>query len=254
VLAHGGGQTRFSWHGAMRHLVSEGYRVVNYDGRGHGESGWSPSGVYTLDMRVQDMRAVLKDAKGPVALVGASMGGATAMRLVSDGYRPAALILVDIVPRPEKVGVGRIVAFMRARPDGFESLEDAADAIAAYNPDRPRPKDLSGLHRNLRLKADGRYYWHWDPKIVERSEETERADVDKALDGLARAGDVPTMVVRGLHSDVVSDASIAHFRSIMPQVEEFQVPGAGHMVAGDRNDAFNAGVLGFLHRHMPIES
>jgi len=191
-------------------------------------------------------------ATGPVALVGAFMGGATAMKLVSDGYRPAALILVDIVPRPEKRGVARIVAFMRGNPDGFVSLEEAADAIAAYNPDRPRSTDTSGLHRNLRLGQDGRYRWHWDPMIVHRTEEAERSDVDEALAGLADARDVPTLVVRGLHSDVVSDDSIAHFRTILPDLEVFQVSGAGHMVAGDRNDAFNNGVIDFLHRHMPV--
>lgn len=252
VLAHGGGQTRHSWSGAMRALAAEGYRVINYDGRGHGESGWSPSGIYTHALRAQDMRAVLKGTTGPVALVGASMGGATVIKLVSEGFVPSALILVDIVPRPEKAGVDRIVTFMRANPDGFASLEEAADAIAAYNPDRPRPKSTDGLHRNLPLGADGRYRWHWDPMIVRRTEAGERSEVEDALAGLARAQDVPALIVRGLHSDVVSDAGIAHFRTVMPAAEVFDVPGAGHMVAGDRNDAFNGGVLEFLHRNMPL--
>ena len=251
VLAHGGGQTRHSWSGAMRTLAAEGYRVINYDGRGHGDSGWSPEGIYNLDLRAQDLRAVLTGTTGPVALVGASMGGATAMKLVSEGYRPAALILVDIVPRPEKAGVDRIIAFMRGNPNGFVSLDEAADAIAAYNPDRPRPKTTAGLHRNLRLGPDGRYRWHWDPKIVQRTEARERSEVEDIMDDLTRAREVPTLVVRGLHSDVVSDASVAHFRTILPALEVFQVPGAGHMVAGDRNDAFNGGVIAFLRRHMP---
>ncbi|GLT02593.1 putative hydrolase [Sphingobium jiangsuense] len=252
VLAHGGGQTRHSWNGALRALAGEGYRVINYDGRGHGDSGWSSDGVYTLDLRAQDLRAVLTGTTGPVALVGASMGGATAMKLVSDGYRPAALILVDIVPRPEKAGVQRIIAFMRGHPDGFASLEEAAAAIAAYNPDRPRPSSPEGLHRNLRLGADGRYRWHWDPMIVQRTEALERSEIEDAMAGLAQARSVPALVVRGMHSDVVSDESIDHFRTVLPHLEVFQVPGAGHMVAGDRNDAFNGGIVDFLHRHMPV--
>lgn len=251
ILAHGGGQTRHSWNGAMRALAARGYRVINYDGRGHGDSGWSPDGLYTLPLRAQDMRAVVEDLSGPVTLVGASMGGATAMYLVSEGYRPAALVLVDIVPRPEPVGVDRIIAFMRGHPNGFASLEEAADAVAAYNPDRPRPSDPSGLRRNLRLGEDGRLRWHWDPKMVLRSNETERREVEAILPDLAKARNVPTLVVRGLHSDVVGEAGIAHFRTIMPQLEVFDVPGAGHMVAGDRNDAFNAGIFEFVNRHMP---
>lgn len=254
ILAHGGGQTRHSWSGAMRSLASEGYRVINYDGRGHGDSGWSPDGVYNLMVRAEDLKAVMAGTTGPVALVGASMGGASAMKLVSDGFRPAALILVDIVPCPEEAGVERIITFMHAHPDGFASLEDAADAIAAYNPDRPRPKNVTGLHRNLRLGTDNRYRWHWDPRIVDRTERLERSEVDDALSGLALAQSVPTLVVRGMHSDVVSDASIDHFRTILPDLEVFEVPGAGHMVAGDRNDAFNSGVIGFLRHHMPVSA
>ena len=49
--------------------------------------------------------------------------------------------------------------------DGFAWLEDVANAIAASNPHRPRPSDLSGLRKNLRLR-DGRWYWHWDPAFI----------------------------------------------------------------------------------------
>jgi hypothetical protein len=54
------------------------------------------------------------------------------------------------------------MAFMSERVDvGFATLEEAADFISAYLPHRPRPKDLSGLAKNLRLHPDGRYRWHW---------------------------------------------------------------------------------------------
>ena len=39
---------------------------------------------------------------------------------------------------------------------------------------------------------------------------------------------------------------------MMPRLEVADVAGAGHMVAGDRNDAFNAAVLDFLDLRMPI--
>lgn len=57
--------------------------------------------------------------------------------------------------------------------------------------------------------------------------------------------------MRGLQSDVVSDASVDAFREMVPDLEVVDVAGAGHMVAGDRNDAFNKGVIGFLDRTMP---
>ena len=48
---------------------------------------------------------------------------------------------------------------------GFESLDEVADMIAEYNPQRPRPTDLNGLRTNLRRRGD-RWYWHWDPKFI----------------------------------------------------------------------------------------
>lgn len=254
ILMHGGGQTRHSWAGAMNALIRAGYRVINYDSRGHGESGWSADGCYTLPSRAADLKELIRDLARPdvpLALVGASLGGATAMWALTEGLRPAAVVLVDIVPRPDPEGVARIRNFMSGNPDGFESLEEVADAVAAYNPHRPRPRDLSGLEKNLRRRADGRFQWHWDPKILARDTGEELAEFETTVKGLKRVRDVPVLLVRGLASDVVNAEGIAELRDAMPNLEIFDVTGAGHMVAGDRNDAFNQGVLDFLARLVP---
>ena len=69
----------------------------------------------------------------------------------------------------EAAGVARILTFMSAHPDGFASLDDARDAIAAYNPHRPPPRDTVRLHKNLRQGSDGRYRWHWDPRFLDHA-------------------------------------------------------------------------------------
>ncbi|WP_425230002.1 alpha/beta fold hydrolase [Sphingomonas sp.] len=252
VLLHGGGQTRHSWSGAMLALVARGYRVVSFDARGHGDSGWSDDGAYSLDDRVADLRVIVADFKGRYALVGASLGGATAIHAVAGGLTPTALVLVDIVPQPEASGVDRIVAFMRANPDGFADLEEASSAVAAYNPLRPPPRDTSGLMRNLRLRENGRLYWHWDPRITQTRSTDHQRVVQRSAAALARAGELSVMLVRGLSSDVVSDAGVEAFRSQLPSLEVANVSGAGHMVAGDRNDAFNTSMIEFLVRHLPV--
>lgn len=254
IFLHGGGQTRHSWSGATRALIDRGYQVINYDARGHGDSGWSPTGQYALDDRVADLRAVTDRLDVPFALVGASLGGATSIHAVALGLRPQSVVLVDIVPHAEMQGVARIVNFMSGNLGGFASLDEAADAVAAYNPDRPRPSDPSGLMRNLRLKEDGRLYWHWDPQIMANPSiaRTHHDLLVASADQMARQGDVAVMLIRGLRSDIVSDAGVAAFRSMMPQLEVVDVAGAGHMVAGDRNDAFNLGVIDFLARTLPV--
>jgi pimeloyl-ACP methyl ester carboxylesterase len=254
ILLHGGGQTRHSWSGAMAALVARGYRVLNFDARGHGDSDWSDAGAYSLDDRVEDLRAVVAGTDAPFALVGASLGGATVVHAVARGMAPAAAVLVDIVPEPEAEGIDRIVGFMRANPDGFSSLSEAADAVAAYNPSRRRSSDPKGLMRNLRLRDNGRLYWHWDPRITSTEPGRHHDVVRRSALAMARSAAPPVLLVRGLNSDVVSDAGVAAFRAILPRLEVADVGGAGHMVAGDRNDAFNSSVIAFLERHLPAQA
>lgn len=250
ILGHGGGQTRHSWDKAEHQLAEAGYYAINYDLRGHGDSDWSPDGSYAITDRARDLAAIAAHGSRPVALVGASLGGITALVAATHGLDIAALVLVDIVPKMSVEGANKVRGFMSANPDGFASLEEAADAISAYYPDRPRPKDLSGLNKNLRLHPDGRYRWHWDPRMMQdmRGDPHHILEVMDAADWTDR---VPTLLVRGMKSDIVTDDGVADLRRRIPQLEIADIRGAGHMVAGDRNDEFNAAVIAFLTRVMP---
>ena len=179
------------------------------------------------------------------------MGGITALVAATLGLDPAAIVLVDIVPKMNLAGADKIRGFMAASPDGFASLEEAADAISAYYPDRLRPKDLSGLHKNLRLGDDGRYRWHWDPRMMDDM----RGDPRRILEVMDKADwtdRIPTLLVRGMKSDIVDDDGVVDLRRRIPALEVADIRGAGHMVAGDRNDEFNAAVIEFLRRAMPV--
>jgi pimeloyl-ACP methyl ester carboxylesterase len=259
VLLHGGGQTRHSWSRCGRRLAEEGWRAVSLDLRGHGESDWCPESRYAPSDFVGDILAVARALPAPPVLVGASLGGMTALLAVGESPEPVAagLVLVDVTPRLEIAGTARIVDFMLARPEGFATLEEAADAVAAYRSHRSRPTDLSGLRKNLRLGPDGRWRWHWDPRFVDRR----RIDAIGGIRGAARGGAfneperllkaaralaVPTLLVRGRESDVVSPEGAQEFLDAAPHARFVDVSGAGHMVAGDRNDAFNEAVLAFL--------
>ncbi len=254
VFLHGGGQTRHSWGGAAERVAGHGWRTLTLDSRGHGESAWSESGDYRLESFAEDVRLAIADFGGTPVLVGASLGGLTAI-LLSGELAPGvarAVVLVDIVPDMEEAGAERIKAFMTDRAAvGFGSLDEAADAVAAYNPHRPRPDDLSGLGKNLR-ERDGRYYWHWDPRFLEpipgQGLHT-MMDVSRLHRATRRmVDDVPVLLVRGRSSDLVSAEKAAEFCDRFPAVEFVDVSGAGHMVAGDRNDAFTASVVDFLSR------
>jgi pimeloyl-ACP methyl ester carboxylesterase len=248
LLLHGGGQTRHAWSGSVARLTAEGFAVARYDARGHGDSGWAPDKDYTMAAQGRDVAAVVRAIGRPVALVGASMGGIGALlatTLVPDLVR--ALVLVDIVPRFAKGGVERVRAFMQANPDGFADSAEAAAAVQAYNPNRPPSKTPDGLMRSLRQGPDGRLRWHWDPAVVGNAPGAEVEQLlNAALAGLSPS--LPLMLVAGAQSDVVDAAAAAEFRRQAPQAELVAVDRAGHMVAGDRNDAFGDAISGFLKR------
>jgi non-heme chloroperoxidase len=252
ILLHGGGQTRHSWGQAALELAAQGYYVAAIDLRGHGDSDWAPDANYGIDAQVGDVRAVIGQMSGPPVLIGASMGGLVSLIDAGECTEQAirALVLVDVTPQVDPGGRARIIGFMRDRPAGFASVEEAADAIAAYLPHRPRPKDLSGLHRNLRQHGDRRWYWHWDPRFFDTFEPDHDAAVLRYT-AAAKKVRVPTLLVRGSKSELVTRENVQHFREAIPHSEYVDVTDAAHMIAGDRNDAFNAVVLDFLRRRVP---
>lgn len=255
VLLHGGGQTRHAW-GTTLSVLARHWHAYSVDLRGHGDSAWSPDGNYGLDAFAADVAAVARSMRTPPALVGASLGGIASLTAIAETPGPAiatALVLVDVAPRIEPAGVARIAQFMVSHLDGFASLEEVADAIGAYNPHRPRPTDLSGLKKNLRQRADGRWMWHWDPRFVSGRMGSPDETRSSLIDGtrLARAAaalTVPVLLVRGGMSDLLSEQGAQELLELVPQAEFVDVAGAGHMVAGDRNDAFNDAVVEFLER------
>lgn len=256
VFLHGGGQTRRSWGRAAAAVAKRGWQAVTVDLRGHGESDWSSDGDYRVASFAADVHEVLHDLPPEPVLVGASLGGFTSMLLAGERSPgiASAVVLVDIVPNMNQSGANRIHAFMADRvKSGFGSLEEVADAIAEYNPHRPRPTDLQGLTTNLRRRGD-RWYWHWDPQFISGTAAfppIEVTDVDRmyaAVERILRDG-VPMLLIRGQMSDLVSQNSADEFLARFPQVEFTDVRGAGHMVAGDRNDIFAEAVLNFLERH-----
>jgi len=252
ILSHGGGQTRHAWGATARVLAARGYNVTNLDLRGHGDSDWAPDGDYGLDAYRDDMRAVLAQLDRPAVLIGASLGGMASMLVAGEGPRDAvkALVLVDITHAPAPGGVEKIQAFMTANRDGFASVEEAADAVAAYLPHRPRPRDPSGLMKNLRERG-GRLHWHWDPAFTTNIGRRRLTDDDR-LERAARAITAPTLLVRGDQSDIVSAEDAASFLTLIPHARVVEVVGAAHMVAGDQNTVFGDALLGFLEESAPV--
>jgi pimeloyl-ACP methyl ester carboxylesterase len=253
ILLHGGGQTRHSWRGTVRTLGELGYHATAFDARGHGDSDWSPKSDYSYNRLADDLETVSQHMGCVPAMIGASMGGMTAMHAVgrATATLARAMVLVDIAPRVDPKGLKRVNDFLNGHHDGFANIEEAAEAVAAYNPHRPRPKNPQGLMKNLRLREDGRLHWHWDPGFFRARTDEQRERQAARLLEMCRQITIPALLVHGAESDVVNLNGIDELRTRLPQLEIGTVPGAGHMIAGDRNEAFNVAIMPFLERHPP---
>jgi len=249
LLMHGGGQTRHAWGGTAEALAKAGWRTISLDLRGHGDSGWAENGDYSFTSFAADCIAVCDQLGKPPVLVGASLGGVSAILTEgnSDRVVSSGLVIVDITHQSNPKGIERIKDFMMSGIGGFESLEAAAQAIAAYTPNRKRKVNPAGLQKVLRLGADGRWHWHWDPRFMQRGRtEIPSPDFQGLFEAALANIHVPTLLVRGQLSDVVTDEGVEDFLARVEGAKLADVGGAAHMVAGDQNDAFSNAVIGFL--------
>lgn len=259
LFMHGGGQTRHSWHGAAEKLAGLNVPAICVDARGHGDSAWVESRNYTFlhyrDDMISLVEQIIKIYGQPPILIGASMGGLAGMLTVEKAGSGlfSALIFVDVTPTMAETGVAKILGFMAEKMnDGFAHVEEAADAIAKYLPDRPRPKNLDGLRKNLRRRDDGRLYWHWDPSFIEgpASINTGADENWHLLTNGCQNISIPTLLVRGAQSELVTKEAVEDFIRLVPHANTVDVRDAGHMVAGDKNDIFASSVITFLRENV----
>ncbi len=253
VLLHGGGQTRHSWQRTGIRLAEHGWRALSVDARGHGDSEWAPDGDYSTEAYARDLVSMVDAIGEAPVLVGASMGGMAA--LIAQADHPGlsrGLVLVDVVPKAEPEGLANITGFLERGLAGFDTLEDALAAVIAYNPHRRRPPRPDGLRKNLR-ERNGRWYWHWDPQLLSDRKKTLASATAREIRAraAARTITIPTLLIRGSQSDIVSVDGARELLELIPGSRHVDVGGAGHMVSGDDNDVLSEGLLDFLSETWP---
>lgn len=251
LLTHGFGQTQYAWAETGRLLAASGWQAVSYDARGHGESDRPTDGRYQFEAFVEDFRRVCDSLPHPPVVIGASMGGLTAM--IGHTERPrvalAGMVLVDIAPRWHTRGVSAMLDFMRQHPDGFESLDAARESIRSFLPHRRDQGSTTGLRRNLRQDSSGRWHWHWDPAMLPMAEQSDR--LQGRLKTAAKKLQLPTLMVAGESSELIGKEHVEEFRELVPHARFEQVAKARHMVAGDSNEQFLAAIRPFLKELKP---
>ncbi len=250
VFLPGGGQRRSSWRRTAERIAQTGWHAITLDLRGHGDSEWPADGRYGYDQFTADMSVLRKHlARAPV-LVGASLGGKIALATAGEGDDDAtrALILVDTVPQTRQQGISRVGEVFQSSAEGFESPEAAAAFIANSRNQPVRPDAATALARNMRQDSDGRWRWHWDPRIFSPEHRLGTIPARSRLDAAASRLKIPVLLCYGEKSDVVDADGIAALKAKIPHMEVAMIAGAGHMLVGDQNDIFADALTSFLKR------
>lgn len=212
LLLHGGGQTRAAWTQAAIALAEGGRHAIALDLRGHGENEWPADGRYDLDAYVGDVRAVLAELGSRPVIVAASLGGWVATAVLGESGEHLATGLV-LIDSPPRM--------------------DAADT----------EKMSQRLRRAATAGAAG-----WDPRVLDGFDS--EAAGPRLIAAAARVA-VPTLLVRGERSLLASREAVRELADCIKDVEAVEIADAGHLVATDQADAFNAVLLDFLERRVP---
>ncbi len=244
VLLHGYTGHARSWD-AFAEAMTDRYRVIALDQRGHGETAWAPADQYG----VADMTADLVAFVGALGLsgftlLGLSMGGMVAMDYA--GARPealAALVIVDIAPAQHAPGAARIQAG-QAVNDIFASRDEAFVAARAQHSLPPEAHHRHRVDYSLMRLEDGRWTWRYDRAL--RSLSTLRRRDPDALWRACADIAVPTLVIRGDLSDVLSPELAQRLIQTIPGARYAEVANSGHSVPLDAPEGFLAAARDFL--------
>ena len=246
VLLHGGHQSAHSWDLVSLYLAQR-YRVLALDQRGHGDSEWPRDVEYSNSAMSLDVEAFIEalGLQKPI-LMGHSMGGRNSLLLTRrDPSRLRALVVVDVGPEVSDRGREVIAGFVQANQE-FDDLEHFVANVRKYDPYRSREHIERTVKYNMLQRADGKYVSKCDatPRrlaLVRASGPLENITLDDA-----RAFDLPTLLVRGANSRILTAEAAERFRDALPHGTLMTVPDCGHNVHGQNTKGFIEALEGFL--------
>ena len=267
VFAHGFCMCMGAYHFQRSRLEEEWgdqVRMVFYDQRGHGQSGRAPIETYTVEQLGRDLESVLEVmvARGPVVLVGHSMGGMTILSHARQfpqhyGSRVVGAALISSAAE----GVAR-------SPLGEILKNPALQAVrfaARYSPGlvhRARGSARSLIAPVLRAAAYGDE--NVSPAVVAFSEKMihetpietmveflHALEVHDESAGVTTLAKIPTMIACGDRDLLILVASSRAMAAAMPKCELVIVPGAGHLVELECPEIIDDALVRLVERATP---
>ena len=214
-------------------------RVICVDVVGRGQSDWLEhahdydyyplylSDAMSLVAHIQSQY----EKKITLDWVGISMGGLIGMILAIQPNQPVAinkLVLSDIGPLIPAVALRRIADYVGKDPHfgSFEEFKQYMKAISVSFGPLPEEQWHHMAVHTVREYPDGTYGFRYDPRIAISFQEHEITDIDlwAQWDQLT----VPTLVLRGVESDILSAQTAAQMQLRGAKAQIVELPGIGH--------------------------
>lgn len=236
--------------GLAGRLAADGRRVLAVSLRGRGESDYDPDLLRYHPLTYRDDVLAVLDAFSirRAVFVGTSLGGMVAMLTAAVAPdRVAGAVVNDVGIRLAPEGVARILSYAGGpRPDAA-TLEEAAAQIRAVNevafPGRDAAFWTAFARKTYRPTTEGRWRLDYDPRIGEALAKTPPApDLAPAFASLAA---VPTLVLRGALSDLLTPPIVREMRALHPDFYYAEIPDVGHAPTLDEPESVRA-ILGLL--------
>jgi cation diffusion facilitator CzcD-associated flavoprotein CzcO/pimeloyl-ACP methyl ester carboxylesterase len=247
VLAHGWALSSRSWEAVARTL-SDSARIVSYDQRGHGRSGWRDGSAPTIDDLGEDLRAVLEQAAphGRLVLAGHSMGGMTIMAFAAAhpdlvARRVGGVALVDTsagalrggsygLPDPLALGVRRFLALFMAAWVRWPRLAERTRRLASKRRAIAGGKAfLFGPNASLDMVTAAMDVIAGTPANVIGAFHAALMGHDKQ-DALASLRDVPVLIMVGDGDRLTPPEHSRRLAQALPDARLVVVPDTGHML------------------------
>jgi pimeloyl-ACP methyl ester carboxylesterase len=240
ILIHG--ISRFAR--TFDHLVPsfvDRYRVIAYDLRGHGDSGWDPQARYLVEDHVGDLEGLVKTLglRG-IVVWGNSTGGRVAQ--VFTALHPELvthLVSEDVGPeRPRSIADG-FAKRVAAEQHGWASEDELVATLRKSNREMSETAARTWVRHAAKAREDGRIVWKRDPNLVKGFVETE---LWRFVGTISR----PALYVIGGRSAIVPPETQLQLQNRLPKVRVVSMPGLGHYPSDEKPAEFVALVNEFL--------
>ncbi|WP_328804994.1 alpha/beta fold hydrolase [Parasphingopyxis marina] len=245
ICMHGLTRNARDWEPVAERLAGD-WKLYVLEMRGRGESAYAPDPLSYVPLTyVQDVEAFLAAEKiGRYVAFGTSLGGiVTMLQAATRPERLAGALLNDIGPVLEDEGLERIRGYVGKGgnfPTWLHAARNLQNGFGDVYPNWALEQWLAMAKRLCKLQPSGRIGYDYDMRIAEPLRVTGGESGFDMWTAFAKLADVPTMLVRGALSELLSAATAAEMQRRKPDLDITVVPDTGHAPLLDEPEAVSA--------------